>query len=189
MRKQFWATLISASALLAVGFFLIWSPNPAPEKRGPSSLLFEHLHEIERLPANDPRVSYQHLYEEIDSRLGQISSPRELKLVFDAAYRRADRVVRSQDELKRPNPYWLAYQGVLFRLAALDSDESAQILVAIFSDETIHFDGEFAVSICYAISLCGSKTLPYLQSVESPRWQPIIPDLITAIRTGQVYGP
>jgi hypothetical protein len=128
--------------------------------------------------------------QQIKAIVGDISSPVVLKMLFYACWQKADEEAEApQEKLTWIVPYDEACDIILFHLAALDSDEATRVLMELFADENLRYDGEGSLNICNAVSRCGPRALPYLKKMRSGRWKHTVPQIIACIEKGELYGP
>jgi len=107
------------------------------------------------------------------------------RLVRDA--QAAPRKIEADGFDFRIESYWMAQSGAVFRLGELGTDEAAKALVELLSDEDLSWDGEGALNIAHAISVCGKLCLPYLEAVsaEHPRFE-FANALIPVLKRGEI---
>jgi hypothetical protein len=117
--------------------------------------------------------------------LRRARSPADLKTLFYLCYRQA---CATAGEYGEHHPYWTACEGILVLLADAGTDEAARVLVELFLDESIGYDGGFAEGILHQVSRCGTKALPYLEGARTERWSRHLEELKAAIRRGETYG-
>jgi hypothetical protein len=133
---------------------------------------------------------HKQTYEQIKTIVGDISSPTELKILFYVCWRKAEEAPQApQEKLTWIALYNEACNAILFRLAALDSDEATKVLIALFADKNLRYDGEGSLNICNAVSRFGPRALPYLKKMRSGRWKHTVPQIIACIEKGELYGP
>lgn len=89
----------------------------------------------------------------IENQLATIQSACQLRDVFYKCERRRPGYV-----------YFLAQTLVLFRLAEMQDDNSARILVDLLADDALAWDGESSLNIYEALVRCGQPCVPYLSS-------------------------
>jgi len=132
---------------------------------------------------------YREVYAELREIVGEIASPQELKELFYECCKAKNDWERPDEWISSINPYWEATNAIIFRLPELKSDEATKVLIELFMDEDIGWDGEWSLNICNAISRCGERAIPYLSEIRSERWGSTPATIADCIRKGELYGP
>lgn len=153
------------------------------------------LHRIASVDVNlDDYPSYSQYHDrvsgQIKAAMHQVSSAPELKTLFLECHRRWRAAPEApQERLQWIEPHAEACNAILSRLAELDSEEAASVLVDLYADEAIGWDGEFALNGAHAISRCGKRAIPYLAKTSFGHRGAHIQDVVHCIEKGELYGP
>ena len=160
-----------------------------------SQLLRPALQDIESVdvdPDHHPSYLEYHLQvdQQIEQLLRRVPSAVALKNLFiECARRLQASPEQPQEHLIWIDPHDQAKHAVLSRLAELDSEVATRILVELYADETLRWDGELALNGANAISRCGRRALPHLTSIDFGFRKPVIQEIIACIEKGERYGP
>lgn len=93
-----------------------------------------------------------------------------------------------EHQLKDICPYFVSQTEILWHLGEMKNEESASILVGIFQDDTLSFDGEMLLNLGHVITLCGKPCIKYLREVEGER-KALAKTWIDYISRGELFGP
>ncbi len=178
--------------LLSVAILL---PGCAGPKAAPHSLRTE-LQRLERVDVNPdhyPSYSDYHVrvYRQVQGIVGRVSSASDLKTLF----LECTRLLKARPDSPQERLIWIdahdeAKKAIVFRLAELDSEEATKVLIDMFTDDSLGFDGESALNACNAISRCGQRALPHLAKINSEaHYWAVIQQVIKCIERGELYGP
>jgi len=134
---------------------------------------------------------YHHrVYRQEDDVVRQISSVSELKTLFlECNQRWKSAPEMPQERLQWVDPHCEAQNAILFRLADINSGEATKVLIDLYADETLGWDGEFSLNAGNAISRCGSKALPHLAKLQLGARKGAIQRIMSCIEKGERYGP
>ncbi len=111
---------------------------------------------------------YDRMYRAIDGLTASLKSPETLKALFYACQEVCEnRGPTPQERLDEPDPCWRTQQAILFRLADIGGEGSAEVLVALLADDRLSWDGEGGLNIGMAITMCGKPCLPPLKALAS----------------------
>jgi hypothetical protein len=136
-------------------------------------------------------VEYHHrVYGQMETAVRQLSSPVELKALFLECHRRWMAAPdRPQERLLWVDPYAEACEAIVCRLGDLASEQAASVLVELFADETLTWDGDFAENAAHNISRFGKKVIPYLEKVNFGDRRAEVQEIVRCIEKGELYGP
>jgi hypothetical protein len=142
------------------------SPTPHPKKeqyRDAMEEYFVQLGEINLNPKSYPTYNdyYQDLITHIEEIIHNIENLELLEVLF---YKCNNQKWRSVDD-----PYALCAEVILRRLKKIGTEESVKLLVKLFADETIGYDGGYATSICNSLVWNGDIAVKYLLKVKNTR--------------------
>jgi len=148
--------------------------------------ILEALHDDTSIPRNSKGGQYEPMHQRIDPPLNEITSHKMLAAAFYECEQRGR--AHAGNRYDDPCPYFLASTAILFRLSELKDDDSVRSLVEIYADESVDFDGESALNVLHAISICGKPAIKYLRSIQGERMI-YAQAVIDAIERGELYGP
>lgn len=174
-----WLWVIVVLILVTGGFFLVRQIG------GPSRLMGEVDQIIES--AEDPsRQGMGKIWERFATLLEAQDDPAALESLVREAREATDRLGVDVKDF-RAECYWMAETGALLRLGELGTDDAAAALVALLADEQLSWDGEAALNIAHAISVCGKACIPYLAEVpaDHPRFE-FADELIPFLQRGEI---
>jgi hypothetical protein len=169
--------------------------SSAKHKRTISPTIEKALMKISAVDTNpyNYKSSYAQNCNEIEKQIEEIviklSFPEELENLFYVCREMMDNWDSPDEDIQSINPYWSASNAVLFHLAELKSDAAIKILIKLFVDNNVWWDGEASLNICNAISRCGEKAIPYLAEIKSEIRGSAPSEIVDCIRKGELYGP
>lgn len=179
--------------LLALALFLLGCARQEKETIPDSMQLT--LKTIERVDVNldhYPSYSEYHdqVYGKVKAAIQPLSSPLELQALFLECHNRW----RTAPELPQERLQWIdpnsqACDALIRRLAELDSDEATKVLVDLYANNVLGWDGEFGLNAAHAISRCGRRAIPYLAKTSFGDRSAHVKEVIQCIEKGELYGP
>lgn len=177
--------------LLALAILL---PGCARQEAVPDSVRLT-LQNIASVDINtDHYSSYSEYHDQVDRRIRtairSLSSASELKVLFLECHLRW----RTAPELPQERLTWIdpnahACDAVIRRLAELDSEEAAKVLVDLYANKAFHWDGAFGLNAAHAISRYGKRAIPYLAKTSFGDRSAHIQEVVQCIKKGELYGP
>lgn len=133
---------------------------------------------------------HKQVYGQIKAMIRPLSSSVELKALFlECHHRWRTAPEMPQERLQWINPNSQACYAAIRRLAELDSDEATKVLVDLYANKTLRWDGEFAMNAAHAISRCGKRAIPYLAKNSFGDRSAHFQEVIQCIEKGELYGP
>lgn len=113
----------------------------------------------------DYQTYHDALWRVVSGRVERVSTVKELKTVFylcHTLYKK--RPETSQDQLKWVCIYHLSLSAVMSRLSDLKTPEAVHLMVELYCDKNVRWDGGFALEGVEAILQCGKLALPCLEA-------------------------
>jgi hypothetical protein len=153
---------------------------------------------LERIASVDVEIDHypsyaeyhNRVYGQMEAAVSQLSSPVELKGLFLECHRRwMAAPERPQERLQWVDPYAEACEAIVFRLGDLGSEQAASVLVELFADKTMGWDGESALDAAHNISRCGKRAIPYLAKAKFGDRRAEVQEIVGCIEKSELYGP
>jgi hypothetical protein len=181
---------IVGGILVSLSSLWIGCQHSAGTPEGPRPAI-QRIAGIDVNPSHYPSLNEYHarVYQQVEAIVGEASTTAELKALFVECSRRLKAAtVSPQERLGWIDPHGEARTAIVARLAELRSDEAVKVLVALYADDSLGWDGESGINVCNAISRFGRQALPHLAK-QRRDVQRRSREVVACIEKGEIYGP
>lgn len=110
---------------------------------------------------------YQEVYRRVNTIIRSITDLDILESLFYACNHQIDQL--SPRTIDWINPCYECAEAILHHLSVMHTEQSIELLVKLFSDETIPYDGGYSLAVGNCIVRSGEMAIKYLLNVNNSR--------------------